>query len=247
MCFLFFFVFFFKPTTLSALGLYVCSAAGEDAAADTWCRLSGLRLQKSHTMSGSFMWVWGLRFCVWTKDGNYTVYRNHVWHVWHVIWLIMEQTLRFLLLTHTPRGHPWWRKWGCCCQSGPSCPLQCKTWPQSLVDLARCLLTPIHQLKGDTFVSWICSKYSNDSALMHTSSVTHLRWRSGQRWVSSSPHVQTPWLCNSEWCHESPQSSQTLLHYARNNIIVCFTCNVHLKTFKIFLVTLVKFYTNVFC
>lgn len=90
----------YQPTTLSALGLYVCSAAGEGPAADTWCRLSGLRLQKSHTMSGSFMWVWGLRFCVWTKDGNYTVYRNHVWHVWHVIWSITEQTKIFTSHTH---------------------------------------------------------------------------------------------------------------------------------------------------
>lgn len=160
----FFFIFLLlNQLPLSALGLYVCSAAGEGPAVDTWCRLSGLRLQKSHTMSGSFMWVWGLRFCVWMKDGNCTVYRNHVWHV---ISLIMEQHFNFqqdfyFSHTHTPRGHPWWRKWGCCCQSGPSCPLQCKTWPQSLVDLVRCLLTPIHQLKGNTIVSWICSKCCN--------------------------------------------------------------------------------------
>lgn len=68
---------------LRTLGLYVCSAAGSGWAADTWCRLSGLRLQKSHTMSGSFMWVWGFRFCVWMKDGNCIVHRSHTWHVWH--------------------------------------------------------------------------------------------------------------------------------------------------------------------
>lgn len=72
--------------------------------------------------------------------------------LWNTVW--------DFYFSHTPREHPWWRKWGCCCQSGPSCPLQCKTWPQSLVDLARCRLTPIHQLKENTFVSLICSKYT---------------------------------------------------------------------------------------
>lgn len=146
----------------------------------------------------------------------------------------MEHNVGFLLLTHTPREHPWWRKWGCCCQSGPSCPLQCKTWPQSLVDLARCRLTQIHQLKENTFVSLICSKYSIFLTLctrLLCLRVTHPRWRSGQRWVLSSRHAQTLWPYNSEWCHESPQSSQTLLHYVRNNnIIVCFTYKKHSKS-----------------
>lgn len=71
----------FKKLLLCALGLYVCSAVGSGWAAGTWCRHSGLRLQKSHTMSGSFMWVWGLRFCVWMKDGNCTVHRSHAWCV----------------------------------------------------------------------------------------------------------------------------------------------------------------------
>lgn len=61
---------------------------------------------------------------------------------------------------------------------------------------------------------------------MHTSGVTHPRWRSGQRWVSSCQHVQTIWPCNSEWCHESPQSSQMLLHYVKKTISL-FDSPVH--------------------
>lgn len=95
-----FFFFFLNQLPLCAFGLHACSAAGEGRAADTWCRLSGLRLQKSHTMSGSFMWVWGLRFCVWMKDGNCTVYRNHVWIVWHVISFIMGNCKIFTSHTH---------------------------------------------------------------------------------------------------------------------------------------------------
>lgn len=86
-------------------------------------------------------------------------------------------------------------------------------------------------LKENTFVSWICCKYSIYFGLMHTSGATHPRWRSGQRWVLSSQRAQTLWPYNSEWCHESPQSSQTLLHYVRNNnIIVYFTCKKHSKS-----------------
>ena len=49
-------------------GLSTSSSRGDGGS--TWCRDSGLRLQKSHTMSGSFRCVWGLRFWEWMKEGN---------------------------------------------------------------------------------------------------------------------------------------------------------------------------------
>lgn len=134
----------------------------------TWCKDSGLRLQKSHTMSGSFMWVWGLRFWEWTNDGNCMGSRAQVsaFHVRFRVkgWkppLITFIAVKITALinhmwnysaphisdTHSPARRPWWRKWGCCCPSGPSCPHQCKTSVQSLWGLAPCLRIQTLQLE----------------------------------------------------------------------------------------------------
>lgn len=187
------------------------------------------------------MWVWGLRFCVWMKDGNCTVYRNHVWHVWHVIWLIMEQHFNFqqdFHFSHTHQeGIPDEENGGVVASQVPVALFSVKldrkaSWISHGVCWPRFTSWKETQLSHESTVS-AAIKCSNDSTLMHTSGVTHLRWRSGQRWVLSSRHVQTLWPCNSERCHESPRSSQTLLHYVRNNnIIVCFTCTCILKHSK---------------
>jgi len=130
--------------------------------------------------------------------------------------------------TRSPAWRPWWRKWGCCCPSGPSCPPQSKTWRRSLGGLAPCPLILIRRLKQHSVIFLEAYEKKKKTfcayallilyALVGTESDwntrgggSHPRWRSGWRWESSCPRAQTLWPCSSGWCHESPQSSQTPL------------------------------------
>lgn len=71
---------------------------------------------------------------------------------------------RFLLDLNSPAERPWWRKWGCCCRSGPSCPLQCKTWRQSPWGLGPCPPNQTPQLQRKTIVVSKCLTQQNLSS-----------------------------------------------------------------------------------
>lgn len=81
------------------------------------------------------------------------------------------------------------------------------------------------------------------------------RWRSGRRWVWSSQHAQTLWLCSSDWCHASPRSSQRHLwvrgrsgQKKRCFFVICInpTLNIYLCWWFHWLGRLIQCYLNTF-